>query len=190
MLSCGLIITQYKQFMDIEKLLIDIAKLAGGGLITVAGAYYLMKPDIQRYLRLKSMEVRKEERPQLLALRLQAHERLILFIERINPANLFIRLHQQGITVQQLQSIILQEIRAEYQHNVSQQLYVSATVWTIVSKLKEDTLAMVNNAVKSLPDDTAGVELSKRVLQHMTGMEENPYELTLELIKKDIHQLF
>jgi hypothetical protein len=176
--------------MDIDKLLTDVAVLAGSGLITVAGAYYLMKPDIQRYLRLKSMEVRKEKHPQLLTLRLQANERLILFIERINPANLFIRVHQQGISIPDLQSILLHEIRAEYQHNVSQQLYVSPTVWEVVSKLKEDTLAMINAAVKGLPADAAGVDLSKKVLQHMAGMEENPYDLTLALIKKDIQQLF
>jgi len=176
--------------MDIDKLLTDVAVLAGSGLITVAGAYYLMKPDIQRYLRLKSMEVRKEKHPQLLTLRLQANERLILFIERINPANLFIRVHQQGISIADLQSILLHEIRAEYQHNVSQQLYVSPTVWEVVSKLKEDTLAMINAAVKGLPADAAGVDLSKKVLQHMAGMEENPYDLTLALIKKDIQQLF
>jgi len=175
--------------MDIKDLLTDIVRIAGGGLITVAGAYYLIKPDIQKYLKLKAGE-KKDERSQLLVLRLQAHERLILFIERINPSNLFIRLHQQGISVTDLQSILLHEVRAEYQHNVSQQLYVSSAVWEVVSKLKEDTLAMINNAVKSLPSDAAGVDLSRKVLHHIASVTENPYELTLGYIKKDIQRLF
>ena len=74
--------------MDINKLIMDIAGLAGGGVIVVTAGYYLVRPDIQRYLRLKLAEVKKEERPQLLMLRLQAHERLILFIERIKRINL------------------------------------------------------------------------------------------------------
>ncbi|HKG05120.1 MAG TPA: hypothetical protein VKB19_01610 [Pedobacter sp.] len=176
--------------MDINHLLTDIAKLAGGGLITVSGAYYLVKPDIRKYLKLRSAQLQKEDRPQLLVFRLQAHERLILFIERINPSNLFIRLHQKGLSVADLQSVLLSEIRSEYQHNVSQQLYVSPAVWGVVSKLKDDTLAMINNAVQNLPADAEGVDLSRKILQHMAVIPESPYDLTLEFIKKDIQQLF
>ncbi|WP_285059897.1 hypothetical protein [Pedobacter ginsengisoli] len=176
--------------MDINKLILDIAGLAGGGVIIVTAGYFLVRPDIHRYLRLKSAEVKKEERPQLLMLRLQAHERLILFIERINPTNLLIRLHYQGISLADMQSILLNEIRFEYQHNVAQQLYVSPLIWDVVSKLKEDTLAMINNAVRNLPADAEGVDLSKKILQHMAASAENPYDLTLTLIKKDIQELF
>jgi hypothetical protein len=176
--------------MDINKLILDIAGLAGGGVIVVTAGYYLIRPDIQRYLRLKSAALNKEDRPQLLMLRLQAHERLILFIERINPSNLFIRLHQQGVSIADMHFILLNEIRSEYQHNVAQQLYVSPLIWNVVTKLKEDTLAMINNAVRSLPADAEGVDLSKKVLQHMAAAAENPYDLTLELIKKDIQEMF
>lgn len=176
--------------MDINKLLSDILSLTGGGIITTAAAYYLIRPDIQKYLKLKSAEVKIEAHPQLLMLRLQAHERLILFIERINPSNLLLRLHQNGLSVTHLQSMLLSEIRSEYQHNVAQQLYVSPVIWNVVSKLKEDTLAMVNNGVRNLPEDAPGVDLSKRILQHMATVSENPYELTLGLIKNDIQKLF
>ena len=62
--------------------------------------------------------------------------------------------------------------------------------WNVVKKLKDDTVAMINHAVKGLPDDSNGIELSKSVLQHMATLTENPYDLTIELIKKDIHNLF
>ena len=113
----------------------------------------------------------KAERLQLLPLRLQAHERLILFIERINPSNLFLRHHQQGIAVAELRSLILQEIRAEYQHNVAQQLYVGSGTWEVVRKLKDDTLAMINNAAQGLPEDAGGIDLSRKVLQHLASIE-------------------
>lgn len=176
--------------MDINKLLLDILSLAGGGIITIAAAYYLIRPDIQKYLKLKSAEVKMEDYPQLLMLRLQAHERLILFIDRINPSNLLIRLHQNGLSVTHMQSMLLNEIRSEYQHNVAQQLYVNPLIWNVISKLKEDTLAMVNNGVRNLPEDATGVDLSKRILQHIATVAENPYDLTLDLIKNDIQKLF
>lgn len=49
---------------------------------------------------------------------------------------------------------------------------------------------MVNNGVENLSPDATGVDLSRKILQHMTGIENNPYDLTLDLIKNDIHLLF
>lgn len=176
--------------MNIPYFLTLVAILAIGGSITVAFAWYLIRNEVQKYFQLKSFEARKEERSHLLPLRLQAHERMIVFIERINPANLFVRLHQQGISARELQGIILNEIRTEYQHNVTQQLYVNPVSWNVLRKLKEDTIAMLNNAVAGLPAEASGIDLSRKVLEHMASISENPYDLSLELIQKDIHQLF
>lgn len=176
--------------MNIESLLTETAALSIAGVVTVSVGYYLVKGDIQTWFRLKSTGQPQNEKAQLLPLRLQAHERLIVFIERINPSNLFLRLHHQGIAVKDLQSLALNEIRAEYQHNVTQQLYVTESTWNVIRKLKDDTLAMVSNAAKDLPEHSTGIDLSRKVLQHMAGIADNPYELTLDLIKKDIHQLF
>lgn len=192
MLALPLIITVFKQsIMDIQKFITEAGVLVVGGVATVSAGYYLVKDDIRTYFRLKFSDQNKEkENGTLLSLRLQAHERLIVFIERINPSNLFIRVHQQGISLAELQVIVLNEIRSEYQHNITQQLYISTATWDVLKKLKDDTIAMVNNGVKSLPADASGVDLSRKVLQHMAGIENNPYDLTLDLIKKDIHQLF
>jgi hypothetical protein len=191
LLALPIIITVFKQSkMDLQKFLIDAGVLVVGGVATVSAGYYLIKDDIRTYFSLKFSDQNKEKEGPLLSLRLQAHERLIVFIERINPSNLFIRVHQPGIGLTELQSIVLNEIRSEYQHNITQQLYINTATWDVVKKLKDDTIAMVNNGVKSLSDDATGVDLSRKVLQHMAGIENNPYDLTLDLIKKDIHQLF
>jgi hypothetical protein len=170
--------------------LIDLLVLSLGIFGALMVFYQFVKSDIQRFFDLKTNELNKEGRASMLTLRLQAHERLIVFVERINPPNLLLRLHQQGIGIKELQNLVLSEIRSEYQHNVTQQLYISEVSWNVIRKLKDDTIAMVNNVVQGLPDDANGVELSKKILQHMSTIEENPYELTLGLIKKDIHKLF
>jgi len=190
-LAVPIIITVFKQsIMDLQKFLTEAGILVIGGVVTVSAGYYLIKDDIKTYFRLKFSDQKREKDGPLLSLRLQAHERLIVFVERINPSNLFIRLHHQGISLPELQAAVLNEIRSEYQHNITQQLYVSSSTWDVVKSLKEDTIAMVNNGVKNLPQDATGVDLSRKVLQHMAGIENNPYDLTLDLIKKDIHQLF
>lgn len=176
--------------MSTQQILIDVVILFVGIFAALMAVYYLLKNDIQYFFNLKEIELNKESRAQILPLRLQAHERLILFTDRINPANLLVRLHQQGIAISTLQAGILNEIRTEYQHNITQQLYVNSATWSVVRKLKDDTLAMINNAVQGLPADASGIELSKAILSHMAAIAENPYDLTIELIKKDIAKLF
>lgn len=175
--------------MNLPYILSLIAGISISGLLLFAVVYSFMKSDIQKYFVLKSHEETKQERMHLLPLRLQAHERLIVFVERLNPAQLFVRLYQPGMSAVVLQALILNEIRSEYQHNVTQQLYISTTNWNVVRKLKDDTIAMINNAVSGMQAEASGVELSKIVLGHLSSIEENPYDLTLELIKKDIQQL-
>lgn len=183
--------------MNIEGFLTAVAVSATGGIIAISAGFYLFKNEIWKMIKTLPVHMpptvaadHKEERLQLLPLRLQAHERLILFIERINPANLFVRLHQQGISLAALQSVVLNEIRSEFQHNVAQQLYVDPGIWTVICKLKDDTLAMVSNAARSLPEGAEGVDLSKQVLRHMAEIPDNPYDLTQRLIKEDIQKLF
>lgn len=176
--------------MNTKQILIDLIVLSFGIFAALMAVYYVLKNEIESFFRIKQLELSKETRAHLLPLRLQAHERLIVFVDRLNPANLLVRLHQQGIELSTLQAGILNEIKSEYQHNITQQLYVDSVTWVVVKKLKDDTVAMINHAVKGLPNDSNGIELSKAVLQHMATLAENPYDLTIELIKKDIHKLF
>jgi len=176
--------------MNITHFFTQVAVFAAAGIITVAAAYFIIKNDIQNYFRFKTLAANKDNTSTFLPLRLQAYERLIIFIDRINPANLLVRLHQQGIPVAELQALLLNEVKSEFQHNITQQLYIDSASWNIVRKLKDDTIAMVNNVVQNLPKDAAGIELSKKVLQHMSTIEENPYDLTINHLKGDIQKLF
>ncbi|MDQ8053450.1 MAG: hypothetical protein REI78_10510 [Pedobacter sp.] len=176
--------------MNIDHLFTLLSAIALGGIITVVAGYLLIRNDIQQYFRFKAMAHRKEDRSAIFPLRLQAYERLIIFLDRINPSNLLVRVHQQGIGVSALQALILEEIKSEYQHNITQQLYIDPVSWTVVRKLKEDTIAMVNNVANNLNETATGVDLSKTILQHMSKIDENPYELAIDQLKLDIQKLF
>jgi hypothetical protein len=173
--------------MYLQAFIYQVAVIIIPAFLILSFAHYLFRKEFEKYLDLKFQEPTPGDHDQLLALKLQAHERLIVFVERINPSNVLIRLHQQGIGVSDLQSLVINEINSEYQHNITQQLYISDATWNVIRRLKDDTIAMIGNAAKGLAADASGVDLSKRVLQHMAAMPENPYDLTLTLIKKGIH---
>lgn len=175
--------------MNFQQVVPQALALAFGGSISVLVAYYLIKDDLHDYLESKKVKS-VDDKSTLLSLRLQAHERMVLFIERINPVNVLVRIHQKGIEVGALQTLVVNEINAEYQHNITQQLYIDVKTWAVISKLKDDTVAMINNAVKNLPADASGIDLSKKVLQHMSQIEENPYDLTIVMLKQSIQKMF
>ena len=176
--------------MIAKKDLIDLVVLILGIFGALMAFYQFIKSDIQRFFDLKANELNKESRASLLPLRLQAHERLIIFVERINPANLLVRLHQQNIGLKELQNLVVNDVKSEFQHNIAQQLYVNSASWNVIRKLKDDTVAMINNAAQGFPESATGVDLSKKVLQHMASISENPYDLTIDHLKKDIQGLF
>lgn len=176
--------------MDLSKFLLNSATLALGGTVIVVVAYYMVRNDILTFLSARKKMPIGDHRNDLLHLRLQAHERMIIFVDRINPANLLLRLHQPGIEVGTLQAMAINEIKTEFQHNITQQLYLDPQTWSVMLKLKDDTIAMINNAVKNLPAEASGTDLSKKVLTHLSDMNDNPYELTIGLIKQDIHRMF
>ena len=170
--------------------LLDILKytIAGTGVVLVA--FYLFKPYLEKAERIQLLEIKKAVNNQTIPLRLQAYERMVLFIDRINPANLLIRINAPSYSLSELHSVLISEIRNEFQHNISQQIYVSKEAWATVRKIKDDTLVLINNMISALPQDVTGLEASKQILAHLNKLEDNPYEQAAAIIKRDLENIF
>jgi UDP-N-acetylmuramyl pentapeptide synthase len=91
----------------------------------------------------------------------------------------------------EMHKLVITEIRAEYQHNISQQIYVTEMSWAVVKRIKEQTIGIIGSAANALPAQASAIDLSKSVLNHLANLEtENPYDLALSIVKKDIQSLF
>lgn len=177
--------------MDPMNYLLEILKFALAGLIIFFTAWFFVKTYLDQRLNFRILDSRREALKHTLPLRLQAYERTVLFLERVNPANLLIRLHVPGMSAREMQGIIISDIRAEYQHNISQQIYVRDNTWNVVKKIKEDTIGLVNSAVHALPEQATSADLSKSILVHLAGLEtESPYDIALNIVKQDVQSLF
>src|SRR5690606_7484094 len=120
--------------------------------------------------RFKMLEARYAAKKEVLPLRLQAYERLVLLVERINPANMLLRLLEPGLSAKDFQHVLIDEIRAEYQHNITQQLYVSDTTWAVTKRIKDNTVALIRNAGAGLPATASAKELSTVILAHIAEL--------------------
>jgi len=176
--------------MNLLPFFLDILKYTIAGLGIVWIAFYLVKPYLDRDEKIQLLEFKKTISNQTLPLRLQAYERLVLFIERVNPASMLIRLNAPSYAAHELYSIILEEIRNEYQHNITQQIYVSSRAWGVIKHVKDDTLGIINNATKGMPETATGLEMSKIILASLGQLEDNPYEIAAGMLRKDLEEIF
>jgi hypothetical protein len=103
---------------------------------------------------------------------------------------MLIRLNAPSYSAQELYSLLLEEIRNEYQHNITQQIYVSSRAWGVVRNIKDDTVGIINNAAKGMPETATGLEFSKMLLASLSQLEDNPYEIGAGLLRKDLEEIF
>jgi hypothetical protein len=97
-------------------------------------------------------------------LQLQAYERLILLTDRIALPNLIQRANQQGLSSREMQHLLTMSIRQEFEHNITQQIYVSPEAWDAVRNYKEQNLLIVNQVGSFLPEEATGNDLNRQLL--------------------------
>lgn len=173
--------------MDVFSFLLDVFKYVIAGGVVVGLAHWMFWAKYNSHVfRLKSWEAGNAAKKEVLPLRLQAYERLVLLIERINPTNAVVRLHQPDLDAKAFEHLLMEEIRAEYQHNITQQLYVSDLAWATTVRVKDNTVALIRNASAGLPANATAKDLSSVLLGHVAALEENPYDIALKTIKSQL----
>ena len=96
---------------------------------------------------------------------LQAYERLVILTERVALPNIVSRANQPGITAREMQLLMLESIKQEFEYNSSQQIYVSPVAWQAVNNLKEQNMLIINQIAQTLPADARGYDLGKRIME-------------------------
>lgn len=104
-------------------------------------------------------------------LRLQAYERLVLLCERIALPNLISRVSRPELSAREMQFLLLEAIKQEYEYNASQQIYVSEAAWNAVRSLRDQNLLMINTIAKSLSQEASANELNRRLMEAMMHEE-------------------
>ena len=102
--------------------------------------------------------------PSTRQLQLQAYERLILLTDRIALPSLIARVNTPGLSARDMQSLLIQSIRQEYEHNITQQIYVSNEAWGVVRDYKEQNQLIVNQIASFLPEEATGADLLRALL--------------------------
>lgn len=170
--------------------LADFIKIVFPAALVLAGIYATVTKYLQKDFEKKVLELRLQNANVIAPIRLQAYERIALLLERITPHNLLLRVNDPAFNAIDLQTKLLYEIREEFNHNLSQQIYMSDEAWTLVKKSVEDIIAIINTSAQQVAKDAPGIELAKKIFEQLINMPEEPTALALRSIKDEIRQIF
>jgi hypothetical protein len=156
--------------------ILEIIKITVPALVVFATAYMLIKEFLQKQQQLQALEYRQKQQGIALPMRLQAYERLSLLVERISIPNLLFRLRSENSKAASLRVAMLLAIQQEYEHNVTQQVYVSDKLWSILRAARQDTENTINGIAekvdpKASAEDFAGILLNFLEMQEITALD-------------------
>ncbi len=151
---------------------------------------FLLKNFFENEYQRRNMNIKAETVKLVTPIKLQAYERLVILLERMTPNSLIFRVSKPGISASQLKIELIADINSEYNHNVSQQIYVSPQAWQMVRIAKEEMVNIINTSYARLGPNAVGIDLSKAVFETMIEMENIPTQKSLEFIRKEFHLIF
>mgnify|MGYP005844286429 FL=1 len=174
------------------ELFLEILKFAIPALIVFATAYQLMKQMLDERMRIAAQALKQETVKITLPMRLQAYERLALLCDRAAIPNVVLRVNMPGMKVRELQAALMIAIQQEFDHNVSQQLYVSDTLWKILRAARQDTLTRVALAAERFDPDEPASLLAEALLREADERDGqlSSLETAAMAIRTEASQLF
>lgn len=148
--------------------------------------YRMMKSFFDQFENQRKHDLRIRFSQETLPIRLQAYERIALLLERITPESMIMRVNEPGMTVLDLQKALLHSIREEFEHNLSQQIYVSGKAWAMVTAARQSMVQLISEtAIELRPSDSAN-ELATDLLSEYASVSDDPLTLAKSFIREEV----
>lgn len=167
----------------------DILKITIPALIVFLTAWLLLRNMIRNDQDRRRKEILLENTRAVTPIKLQAYERIVLLLERISMESLLVRVSSPDMTAAQLHTALLTTIRNEFEHNLSQQIYMSKQAWEVVRNARSGTIKIINSEADMMPADARGIDLSKQLLMKVMDLEKEPARAAVEFIKDEVARL-
>lgn len=176
--------------MDILQYLLEVGKWVIPSMVMFGVTYWLITIFLDNEYKKRLLDQKVHNQSIVTPIRLQAYERMTLFLERISPENMLMRLNIQGTSALELKHQMTAEIHTEFSHNSSQQVYLSPQSWILIKEVKEEVINLLNVSFASLPPGATGIDLSKAILENLIKRNEIPSQKALEFLKKEFQLMF
>jgi hypothetical protein len=167
----------------------DILKITLPALLVFLMAWMILKNLIKNDQDRRRQELILQNTKTITPIKLHAYERLTLFLERISLESLLVRVSTTDMSAAQLHSALLKTIRSEFEHNLSQQIYMSAQAWEVVRNARSNMIRIINTEFEKLPSGSIGMAFSKQLLERVMEMEVEPTRAAIDFLKSEIARI-
>jgi hypothetical protein len=168
----------------------EILKIVLPALVVFLTAYFLFRDMLENAQKQRDFEFRISNMGKITPVRLQAYERFTLLLERISPQSLLIRLNPQDMMVGKYHQELLNSIRQEFDHNLSQQIYISPILWETIRGAREKLIGIINKSSEEIEDNAPALSLSKKIFDNYLSEDNDPVAIALNELKKEVAKLF
>lgn len=170
---------------------LEIIKYTLPALVVALVVYIMMRLHQQNNYKLKLLDLKSSNGKDIVPLKLQAYERLTLFVHRTSPEQIIPRVTQPGMTAKQLKVALIKTIQSEFEHNITQQVYVSNGVWGAVVAYKNTFANLIHAKAEELEEGKVAYDLGKLIIEEYIENEElmTPQKVN-EIIKLEVKTMF
>lgn len=166
---------------------LEILKYTLPGILVIIAVYILLQQLLRENEKQRRYDIFRTTVQLVTPARLQAYERLTLFLERMIPDNMVLRQPCANLTATALQSKLLDTVHNEFEHNISQQLYVGNDVWLMVRNAKESMLQLINGCAAQLPAGASGIALAQLIIDTYNAANETTLDIAIDMLKKEMN---
>ncbi|UCH14527.1 MAG: hypothetical protein JSV22_00825, partial [Bacteroidales bacterium] len=159
-------------------------------LIVFLTVYYFLKKYFENESRKRTHQTLLKNQDVITPLRLQAYERIVIYLERISPESLLLRVNKPGYTCKQLQTELLNTIRIEWEHNLSQQIYITQKSWEVARNAKSNMIQLINISAEKIKEDSPSLNLSKEIFSSFMDKEKIYTTEAIKFIKEEMNSMF
>lgn len=156
-------------------------------VVTGAVAFYFFRLHTKNEEGRRRFLLHKDSQKNTLPIRLQAYERMALFLERISMTNLVVRVAPKSPDKTEYENLLIRTIENEFEHNLSQQIYMTDECWNVIKAAKNATIQAIR---KSAMSQAESADKLREDLLSDTMDKSSPSATALSFVKKEIGDLW
>ena len=169
--------------------MIEIFKYCIPAICVLIATWLVMHKFYKSEAEKRLWELKRLSQKEISPIRMRAYERLALLLERTTPEHMLIELNLSEMTTLQVQAHLMHTIRQEYDHNLSQQIYISNEVWDLIDNAKQQTIAFVNSIAQQMPPESNTLDYAKTLITAYRSNGETPNDIALQALKNEAKTL-
>lgn len=168
----------------------EVFKYILPAFIVMMTAYLLFDKMILREEKKHKLNQESDKKASITTIRLRAYERLMLVLERTNPETMVMQVIRPGMSCIEFQTGLLDFIRKEFEHNFSQQIYVSDELWKSVTFTRANLVKLINTAASHFKPEDQAAGMAEMMIRMYIESENNPTQQAIQLLKSETREQF